>query len=201
MGRPRDRAPHPRPRSAASVRCGHPAPDGVARPVGHQHSSRVRRRRHGLRQPRAGLRGARVPRHVAARHHVGARGAQLAQSAELGHRGSAPAVSRPSGPRREDRRLRPDRAGGGKRRAGDPVGCREAGRLLGADGGEDLDLAGRRGGSLPRLRLERPREEAAARRLGDQRIHRRAGVPRLLQRGARGKMGHSGREHRVLQAG
>ena len=64
---------------------------------------------HGLRLPRPRQRGARVRGHVAPRHHVGARRAQLPVAAHLGHRGAEAAVSRAAGAGREDRRLRPDR--------------------------------------------------------------------------------------------
>ena len=47
--------------------------------------------------PRHRQRGARVPRHVAARHHVGARRAELPDAAVVGHRRSEAALSRAAG--------------------------------------------------------------------------------------------------------
>ena len=84
---------------------------GISRAAG------VRRRRHGLHLPRARQRRARVRRHLAARDHVGARGAELPDAARLGHRGPEAALSRAAGAGHEDRRLRPDRAGRRQRRA------------------------------------------------------------------------------------
>ena len=52
---------------------------------------------------------------------------------------------------------------------------------MGVDGREDVDLAQRRGRLLSRFCLERPGEEAAARRVRDQRVHRRARVRRFFE--------------------
>ena len=74
----------------------------------------------------------------------------------------------------EDRDLRADRAGRGQRRARHPDRRGQEGRSLLPDRREDVDLARRRGRQLPRVRLDRPREEEAARPVRHQRLHRRA---------------------------
>ena len=63
----------------------------------------------------------------------------------------------------EDRRLRPDRARRRQRRARHPDDGGEEGRSLRPQRREDLDLARRRRRQLPRHRLDRSREEEAAR--------------------------------------
>ena len=51
------------------------------------------------------------------------------------------------------------------------------------------------------VRLDRPREEEAARSVGHQRLHRRARVQGVLERHAEGEVGHPRRQHRLLQDG
>ena len=75
---------------------------------------------------------------------------------------------------KEDRDLRAHGAVGGQRRARHPDGRDQEGRSLPADRREDVDLARRRRRQLPRVRVVGPREEEAARSLGDERLHRRA---------------------------
>ena len=101
----------------------------------------------------------------------------------------------------QDRHLRADRAVGRQRRARHPDRRDQEGRPLRADRREDVDLAGRRRRQLPGVRLDGSREEEAARSLGDERVHRRAGVQGILERHAQGEVGHPRRQHRLLQDG
>ena len=120
---------HPRARPRAPVRQRpHPRRHGAARPARRLRAAGVRRRRAGLRLPRPGQRRARVRRHVAARHHVGARRPQLPVAAHLGHRGAEAAVPRAAGAGQEDCGLRPHRARRGQRRARHSDDRREEGR-------------------------------------------------------------------------
>ena len=168
---------------------------GVSVPVG------VRRRGHGLPQPRPRQRGARVRRHVAARDHVGARRPELPDAALVGHRGSEAALSRAAGAGEEDRDLRSDRAGRRQRRARHPDRRDQEGRSLRPVRREDVDLARRRRRQLPRLRVVATsrRRSSAIRRA--ERVHRRARVQGLLERDADAEVGHPRRQHRVLQDG
>ena len=121
VGRPRSGAVHPRERPQASFRSRTDSRrDGEARTAGDLGPAGVRRRGNGLHRPRHRQRGARVPRHVAARDHVGPRRAELPVAALLGQRRSEAAVSGAAGAGQEDRRLRPDRTRRRQRRARDP---------------------------------------------------------------------------------
>ena len=117
-GAQRGRAVHPRRRSPAPLRsrsrAGRHGEAGTARHLG---AAGIRRRRHGLHRARPRQRGARVPRHVAARDHVGARRPELPDAADVGQRGSEAALSRAAGAGQQDLRLRPDRAARRQRRA------------------------------------------------------------------------------------
>ena len=121
--------------------------------------------------------------------------------ARVGHRGAEAAVPGAAGARRQDRHVRPHRAGGGQRRPRHPVGGREAGRSLRPDRREDVDFARGRRRPLPRLRLERPREEEAARPVRAHGVPRGARVQGFLERHPQGEVGHPRREHRLLQDG
>ena len=77
----------------------------------------------------------------------------------------------------------------------------QEGRPLRADRREDVDLARRRRRQLPGLRLDRSREEEAARSVRHERVHRRARVQGVLERHADGEVGHPRRQHRSLQDG
>ena len=101
----------------------------------------------------------------------------------------------------QDRHLRPDRAGRRQRRPRHPDRRGQARRSLLPDRREDVDLARRRRRQLPRLRLDRSREEEAARHLRHQRLHRRARLQGVLERHAEGEVGHPRRQHRLLQDG
>jgi hypothetical protein len=146
-------------------------PPGAARLLG---AGRVRRRRHGLH--RLGIASEELEYvdtslRVIMSVHAGLNCLTLLA---VGHRGSEAALSRAAGAGEEDRHLRPDRAGRRQRRARHPDGRRQEGRPLPADGREDVDLARRRRRQLPGVRLDRSREEEAARPVGHQRLHRRA---------------------------
>ena len=201
MGRPLGGAAHPGPGPRASLRPGHPDGDGLARPARTLRADRVRRRRHGLPELRARLRGGGVRRHLAARHPVGAPGAELPHAAHLGHGGSEAALPGAAGAGAQDRQLRADGAGRRERRPRHAERRRQAGRPLRAERREAVDLARRRGGPLPGVRLQRPREEAAAGRLGHQRVPGGARLPRLLERDPHREVGDPGRQHRLLQDG
>jgi glutaryl-CoA dehydrogenase (non-decarboxylating) len=54
---------------------------------------------------------------------------------------------------------------------------------------------------ISRLRVDRPREEEGARSIGDERVHRRARLHRLLERNVDREVGHPCRQHRFLQDG
>ena len=127
----------------------------------------VRRRRHGLPELRAGVRGDRVRRHVAARDPVGAPRPELADRVDLGHGGPETALPGAAGRGTEDRQLRAYRAGCGQRRPRAADRGRQARGPVRAHRREDVDIARRRRGSLPGVRLQRPREEAEARRFRD----------------------------------
>ena len=66
---------------------------------------------------------------------------------------------------------------------------------------EDVDFARRRRRQLPGVRLERSREEEAARSVGHQRLHHRARLQGILERDAQGEVGHPRRQYRLLQDG
>ena len=69
------------------------------------------------------------------------------------------------------------------------------------NGEKTLDLARRRRRQLPRHRLDRSREEEAARPVRHERLHRRAHVQGILERADEGEVGHPRRQHRLLQDG
>ena len=203
MGRARGRALHPGERSPAPVRSRARARrDGEARTPGHVGAARVRRRRDGLHLPRTRQRRARIRRHVAARHHVGARRPQLPHAADVGHRGSEAAVSRAAGAGREDRRLRPHRAGSGQRRARHPDDGGQEGKPLRDHRREELDLA-RRTSPISFLvfawtDLEKKKQRDPVRH---QRLHCRARVQGICERADEGEVGHSRGRHRLLHDG
>ena len=82
---------------------------------------------------------------------------------DVGHRRAEAALSGAAGAGQEDRRLRPDRAGAGSDARAHPDDRDEEGRPLRPQRREDLDLARRCRRSLPGHRVDRPREEEAAR--------------------------------------
>ena len=88
-----------------------------------------------------------------------------------------------------------------QRRARHPDDGRQEGRPLRPHRREDVDLARRRRRPLPRLRLDRSREEEAARSVRHQRVHRRAHVQGVFERDDEGEVGHPRRQHRLLQDG
>ncbi len=92
----------------------------------------------------------------------------------VGHRGSEAAVSRAAGARPQAGDVRPDGACRRQRRARHADRRRQEGGPLLPHRREDVDFARRRRRQLPGLRVERPREEEAARSLGHQRLHHRA---------------------------
>ena len=174
--RPRRRPAHPGERSPAPLRPrSHSRRHGEARPARHLGAAGVRRRRHGLHLSRPRQRGARIRRHVAARHHVGARRPELPDAAHVGHRGSEAAVSRAAGAGREDRRLRPHRAGRRQRRARHSDDGRQEGRSVRHHRREERGSRSRTSpttsSSSPGPTLEK---KTAARSLRHQRVHRRA---------------------------
>ncbi len=179
MGRAGSGAPHPGAGPRAPLRPEDPPADGRAGPPRLLGAPGVRRRRHGLHQPGHRQRGAGIRRHVAARHHVGARGVELPVAADVGNRGSEAAVSRAAGAGQEDRDVWLDRAGCRQRRPRHSDRGHQERRSLLPHGREDVDLARRRRGQLPRVRVDRPREEEAARSVGHQRVHRSSAASRV----------------------
>ena len=97
----------------------------------------------------------------------------------------------------QDCHLRADRTVGRQRRTRHSDRGGQEGRSLRADRREDVDLAGRRRRQLPGVRLERSREEEAARPVGHERLHRRTIVQGVLERHAQGEVGHPRGQHRV----
>ena len=188
-----DRAHTLRPRPAAA--------DGVARAARHLGAGGARRLGHGLPRARPRLRRARVRGHVAARDPLGARRPQLAHASQLGHRRSEGALPRAAGAGRAHRDLRPHRAGGRQRCPRHPDRGGEEGRPLRPDRREDVDLAGRRRRPRAGVRLDRSGQEEGARPVGHERLHRRARLPRVLERHAHREVGHPRRQHRLPQAG
>ena len=201
MGGARGVAQNPRAGPRASIRPGHLSSDGRAWPPGMFGPAGIRRRRHGLHQPRHRQRGARIRRHVVARDHVGARRAQLPVAPDLGHRGPEAALPRAAGAGQEDRDLRPDRTGRRQRRPRHSDHRDQEGGSLSRDRREDVDLAGRRRGQLPRLCLDGPGQEATARHLRDQRLHHRTQLQGIHQRDTQREVGDPGGQYRLLQDG
>src|SRR5713226_908342 len=95
----RSGAAHPRAGPRPAVRPVPPGEDGCAGHPGAVCPRALWRCRDGLHQPGAGLRRAGVRGHLAARHHVGAPGAEQPERARVGDRGTAAAISRPAGAR------------------------------------------------------------------------------------------------------
>ncbi len=198
MGRARDRAAYQGGRSAAPVRS-RPCARRDGRPwaAGHLGAAGIRRRRHGLHLSRPCQRRARIRRHVAAGDPVGSRRSELPVAPDVGYRAAETAVPGPASARKDDCRLRADRARRGQRRPRRPDDSRETGGSVCAERGEVVDLARRHRGQLPRRRLDGSREEATARSVRPQRVHRPAHIQGLFERAHEREVGHPVRAIRV----
>ena len=201
-GGARSRAVHPRARSPASLRSRpHPRRHGDARPAGRLGAAGVRRRGHGLHLPRAAseeLEYVDTSLRVIMSVHVGLNCLTLlAWGTEDQKRRYL--VPQAQGTKIASYGLTEPGAGSDARAI--QTTAVTQGRSLLPVRREDLDLARRRRGQLPRHRLDRSREEEAARSVRPQRVHRRARVQGVLERPDEGEVGHPRGQHRLLQDG
>ena len=128
-------------------------------------AGRARRRgsRLPLLHPRA--RGALARGRRRRRHGRGAHERLHAADSRVRHRGAAGALRAAARARRDDRRLRAHRAGGGLRRGLDPDARGRGRRRLDDHGREAVDHERQLRGHVPHLRPQRARDRGRARRL------------------------------------